>query len=407
MDDFEITPRTNTNRYKAPLLTLASELEDSCKGRKLAATEINQWDDLVGDLYDAVLERASDALGNAIRRFEQVIDSDGCHLFGMSNLGQELFTVVTYPNDVSRETSPYYQHYMHIDPRRELTLHRPGQAFRAGDFFDCNFIARNEFYQDYLLPLGRQHIAGGMLMKTDSSHSIVAFNRFKGRTDFSDEDMATIRRYFPHLQRSVRMAISDNIGTLLHGAQADLLQQQSVGVIGLNQLHQVLFINPAARQLLAPLPELGWQGGSVRDGSHLALACQKAHRSRKPQPMRLTTPEGELVVTAWATPKRRATTWLPSVSAASDQPLHTCVMVQLLRPGHRLTPSLLMELYGFTAAEARLAKELVQGTTVEAYAHNFHISVATVRTQLRQVLAKSGHARQQALIAHLASLQVL
>jgi DNA-binding CsgD family transcriptional regulator len=82
-------------------------------------------------------------------------------------------------------------------------------------------------------------------------------------------------------------------------------------------------------------------------------------------------------------------------------------MVQLLRPGHRLTPSLLMELYGFTAAEARLAKELVLGTTVEAYAQSFHISVATVRTQLRQVLAKSGHSRQQELIGHLASLQVL
>jgi DNA-binding CsgD family transcriptional regulator len=382
-------------------------VETHAREEKLAATEINQWDDLVGDLYDAVLERASDALGNAIRRFERVIDSDGCHLFGMSTLGQELFTVVTYPNDVSRETSPYYQHYMHIDPRRALTFQRPGEAHRAGDFFDRNFIARNEFFQDYLLPLGRQHIAGGMLMKTDSSHSIVAFNRFKGRTDFSDEDMAAIRRYFPHLERTVRMALSDNVGTLLHGTQSDLLQQQSVGVIGINQLQQVLFINRAAQQLLAPLPHLGWQGGSVRDGSPLALACQKAHRSRKPHPIKLTTPEGELVVTAWATPKRSATTWLPSVSAASDQPLHTCVMVQLLRPGHRLTPSLLMELYGFTAAEARLAKELVQGTTVEAYAHNFHISVATVRTQLRQVLAKSGYARQQELIAHLASLQVL
>ena len=373
----------------------------------MTAVALNQWDDLVGDLYDAVLQKEADALSNALRRFERVIDSDGCHLFGMSNLRQELFTVVTYPSDVSTETAPYYEHYMHIDPRIPMVSARVGKAERSSDWFNPRFVSGNEFFQDYLLPLGRKHVTGGMLLKTDAFSSNVAFNRFKGRPDFSDDELASVRRYFPHLQRTVRMALSDNISTLLHGAQADLLQQQSVGVIGLNVLRQVLFINPAARQLLAPLPDLGWQGASVRDGSPLALACQKAHRSRKPQPMRLITPEGELVVTAWATPKRSTTTWLPSVSAASDQPLHTCVMVQLLRPGYRLTPSLLMELYGFTAAEARLAKELVQGTTVEAYAQSFHISVATVRTQLRQVLAKSGHSRQQELIGHLASLQVL
>jgi DNA-binding CsgD family transcriptional regulator/PAS domain-containing protein len=367
----------------------------------------SEWDDIVGDLYDAVLEKETTQLKTALRRFEHVISSDSCHLFGMSNVGQELFTVQTHPFDVTEDTKAYYNHYRHLDPRLKLAPRFVGQAWRCTDHFSAKFMDRDEFFQDFLVPMGRQFTAGGMLAKASDWHSTIVFNRFKGRPDFSDDELASVRRYFPHLQRTVRMALSDHISTLLHGAQADLLQQQSVGVIGLNRLHQVLFINPAARQLLGPLPDLGWQGGTVRDSSPLALSCQKAHRDRKPQPIRLTTPDGELVVTAWATPKRSKTTWLPSVSAASDQPLHTCVMVQLLRPGHRLTPSLLMELYGFTAAEARLAKELVQGTTVEKYAQSFHISVATVRTQLRQILAKSGHARQQELIAHLASLQVL
>lgn len=365
------------------------------------------WDELVGDLYDAVLQKEPDALGQALRRFEREIDSDGCHLFGMSSLGQELFTVCTYPEGVAQETAPYYNHYMYIDPRLERIRQRVGKAERSSDWFDNRFISGNEFYQDYLIPLGRQYMLGGMLHKTEALHSTVAFNRFKGRPDFDDSELATLRRYFPHLQRALRMALSDEIATLLHGAQADLLQQQSVGVLGLNQQRQVVFINPTARQMLAPLHGLGWQGARVRDASPLEQACQKAHRSRKPQALRLHTPEGELIITAWAPPKRSATTWLPSVSAASDQALHTCVMVQRLRPGHRLTPSLLMGLYRFTAAEARLAKELVQGTTVDAYAQQFHISVATVRTQLRQVLAKSGYARQQDLIAHLATLQVL
>ncbi len=292
-------------------------------------------------------------------------------------------------------------------PLKTSTLQHPGQVHRNSDHFSPTYMPQSEFFQDYLLPRGREQTSGGLLFKDEHASSLVAFNRFKGRPDFCDEDLSTIKRYFPHLQRAIRMSLQDSLGTLLHGTQADLLQQQGVGVLGLDQRGQVLFVNPTARQLLAQLPQLGWQASSVRSDSPLGQACQQAHLKRQPQAMRLRVAEGELVVTAWATPKRRTSTWLPSVSAASDHTLHTCVLVQLLRPGHRITPSLLMELYGLTAAEARLTKELVQGRTVDEYAHTFSVSVATVRTQLRHVLAKTGYERQQDLVRHLAALQVL
>lgn len=367
----------------------------------------NAWDNMVGDLYDAVLQQDQYNLHQALTSFERLIDSDGCHLFGVDKQGRELFTLVTYPEDVDTDAYPYYSHYIHIDPRLELTRRHPGQAQRSADHFDAAFIAHNEFFQDYLLPRGRLHISGGVLFKTEQLSSVVAFNRFKGRTDFNDAEMAAIHRYFPHLRRAVHMGMQENAATLLHGTQSDLLQQQDVGVLGLDQNKRVLFINPAARQHLALLPQLGWQGASVRTDGPLALACQQAHASRQPQAMRQRVAEGEVVVTAWATPRRAHERWLPSVASASDTPLHTCVLVQLLRPGQRITPSLLMKLYGLTAAEARLAKELVQGTAVEDYALKFSVSVATVRTQLRQVLAKTGYERQQDLVRHLAAIQVL
>lgn len=367
----------------------------------------NAWDGIVGDLYDAVLQRESGALQAAIAGFERLIDSDGCHLWGMDVQGRELFTLVTYPEDMDTDPYPYYQHYIHIDPRLEITRRRPGQAQRSSDYFNAAFIARNEFYQDYLLPRGRYHISGGMLFKAEGCSSVVAFNRFKGRPDFNDVEMAAIHRYFPHLRRSVHMGMQTTVEAMLHSTQADLLQQQDVGMLGLDRHGRVLFINPIAQTRLALLPDLGWLGGSVRSDSTLGHACRQAHACRQPQAMRWRVPQGELVVTAWAAPRRRDSTWLPSVSAASDHLLHTCVLVQLLCPGQRITPSLLIQLYGLTAAEARLAKELVQGTSVEDYAHKFSVSVATVRTQLRQVLAKTGYARQQDLVGHLAAIHVL
>lgn len=365
------------------------------------------WDGVVGDLYDAVLQRERGALHHALTGFERLIDSDGCHLWGMDMHGRELFTLVTYPEDMDTDPYPYYQHYIHIDPRLEVTRRHPGQAQRSSDYFNAAFIARNEFYQDYLLPRGRHHISGGMLFKAAHHSSVVAFNRFKGRSDFNDAEMAAIHRYFPHLRRAVHMGMQETAEALLHGTQAELLQQQDVGMLGLDRHGRVLFVNPVAQTNLALLPDLGWQGRSVRNDSTLGLACREAHALRQPQAMRWRVPQGELVVTAWAAPRRRDSIWLHSVSAASDLLLHTCVLVQLVRPGQRITPSLLMKLYGLTAAEARLAKELVQGSAVEDYALKFSVSVATVRTQLRQVLAKTGFARQQDLVRHLAAIQVL
>lgn len=48
----------------------------------------NAWDGIVGDLYDAVLQKKSPALQAAIARFERLIGSDGCHLFGMPPRGR-------------------------------------------------------------------------------------------------------------------------------------------------------------------------------------------------------------------------------------------------------------------------------------------------------------------------------
>lgn len=372
----------------------------------MRANSLEPWDEVVGALYDAVLLKEPDALGQAIVRFERLVGSDGCHLFGVDAHGQELFTVWTFPGDLDAVTAPYYVHYMHIDPRLEMLTRSVGKAVRTSDHFNSREVSHSEFFQDYLFPVGIRFSSGGTLLQSERCTSAIAFNRLHGRPDFSDEELAHVHRYFPHLQRALRMALSDAVGTLQQASQADLLRQQWVGVIGLDRHQRIQFINPLAQGWLARLAHLGLHGSGVRDASPLALACAQARCNRQPQGMRLQTPEGELILTVWATPLRSATTWLPSVSAASDQALHTCITLQLLRPGHRLTPSLLMGLYGFSAAEARLAKELVQGSTVEDCAQKFHISVATVRTQLRQVLAKSGYARQQDLIAHLAALQV-
>jgi DNA-binding CsgD family transcriptional regulator len=57
-----------------------------------------------------------------------------------------------------------------------------------------------------------------------------------------------------------------------------------------------------------------------------------------------------------------------------------------------------MELYGLTPAEARLMVALVDGERLDHYADRRQISINTVRTQSKQIFAKTGHGRQADLI---------
>jgi DNA-binding CsgD family transcriptional regulator len=58
----------------------------------------------------------------------------------------------------------------------------------------------------------------------------------------------------------------------------------------------------------------------------------------------------------------------------------------------------LCDLYGLTSAEARVASRLARGETLDEIADALDVSRATVRSQLQQVLAKTGTHRQADLV---------
>ncbi len=58
----------------------------------------------------------------------------------------------------------------------------------------------------------------------------------------------------------------------------------------------------------------------------------------------------------------------------------------------------LAQLFRFTAAESRLAMALLAGAEAAEYATANGVSLATVRTQLRSLLAKTGTRRQAELV---------
>ena len=70
----------------------------------------------------------------------------------------------------------------------------------------------------------------------------------------------------------------------------------------------------------------------------------------------------------------------------------------------RLPPAMLAELFGLTGAEAALASDLLGGGDLRGIATCSGRSLATVRTHLARLMAKTGTARQAELTRMLAGL---
>jgi DNA-binding CsgD family transcriptional regulator len=87
---------------------------------------------------------------------------------------------------------------------------------------------------------------------------------------------------------------------------------------------------------------------------------------------------------------------LHSDLAIGDRPLAMIVIVDPER--HSPSDSELVNLFGFSPAEARLATALMTGKTLTEIAAKFGLRVPTLRTQLRSILKKVGAKRQSDLI---------
>ena len=91
--------------------------------------------------------------------------------------------------------------------------------------------------------------------------------------------------------------------------------------------------------------------------------------------------------------------------AADPQPGETAIVLQIVEPDrdHDAAITAACTLFGFTGAEARLAKLLVCGATLAEAAASLRIQMPTARTYLKQAFAKSGTNRQAALVQVLLS----
>jgi len=255
-------------------------------------------------------------------------------------------------------------------------------------------ILWGHFLQDIHLLLQQFHVdadpATGIAPVNDHAH-----------LDDTVSPLSVIDALLPHLQRAMRL--TDKISTLedLSDSALGIIEKMPVGALLVSAEGRVLSLNQQAAGLLQPLQNGLTKGDKLRfSQSTLNLKVHNLIREVSQLTLQhyFSRDYGEFVVTPGGLPGEG---WLSLLILPAKRECSAgCVgiLITSVSSQYQVSESLLRATFGLTPAEARLARALVTGVSVEQVSAVLNISVNTARSQLKSIFRKTGTQRQTGLV---------
>lgn len=269
----------------------------------------------------------------------------------------------------------------------------------------------SSFWQDQLVPLKVRHGMGLCLWADDAGQfATLTVNRDSQHGHYEKKHFRLAHRLLPHLRNvyALQQQLSW-LETLLGGFRA-ALDRLPTGAVLLDRHNRIVFSNREATRLCAERRGLSERMGQLTaiwapDRESLGQLIKRAAAgllSVQPETLMLRDAAGQPAATVTAVPVSPVTT-----IAWSETAVAAVVFVKPIRP-RKPSADALRKIFSLSKAEAALAESLAEGKTLAQSAASASKSMATLRTQLRALLAKTGTHRQselvQLLVATVASL---
>lgn len=364
--------------------------------------------ELIGLGYDAAL--APEKWPRFMERFVTTMNARSALLreVNYKTGSVHLFETVNYD---PAYVAAYREHYVHLDYFTPVLLRTPVGAIQLGnEAVSWERQCRTEFGNDYLIAQNIRHVMGITLAKDTHRHLLFALQRATGQRDYSTDELRLIRLLAPHLARSVQINRQVADITTHKTWACSSLDRLRIGVILLDDQGQPVFFNREAERLVN-----NNTGFTVkRDGlAFLSMTetCRLRHLIANAGSMAVEneTIAGGCLLYTGSDGLRLQFQVIPLPRNLSESPwgqsLHSgCVAVFVSSSGGPHLPwKRLSDLHGLSRAEARLASLLADGISLEEAALVLHVSIQTVRTQLKSIFSKTGVTRQAELVALLLS----
>jgi DNA-binding CsgD family transcriptional regulator len=254
-------------------------------------------------------------------------------------------------------------------------------------------LRSSEFYNDWSRPQGYLSVMGATLLAEDDWR--VEFV-LPGKNEFGPAHLKLYEAIAPHLKRAVQLNRRLQTSLIERSWSQTALDNLAQGVLVVDSAAKILLANRAADRALADglklsdgalcshrPAETAALHAAIAAGASLSGASDTVSISRGP----LRSPLSLLVIS-----QARDNDW-----GARHPP---AAIIFITDPDHApgLEPARLQKRFALTQAEAGLVVELVHTGNLQDAADHLNIKIATARTHLHRVLAKTGTRSQADLM---------
>lgn len=258
------------------------------------------------------------------------------------------------------------------------------------------------FYRDWMEPEGITHAEAIGILGGNGVTALLTV--YLDTASLSPRETEILEALHPHLQRALRVCQERASIKAREVSFLNFLDHLTTGVILLDEMAVPVYSNTAVGTLTEKhasirVTEQGVyftnnpaECERIRQAALEVSRQTSSHDSPEAFAMSLRLNESRLPISVLVTPladkNHTIHAYAPRAAMIISDPEYSCPVL----PRH------LEKSYGLTSAEAEIALALTQGLCVDEIAANRDVSVATVRTQVRSMLRKTGVHRQMDII---------
>ncbi|HXQ14030.1 MAG TPA: helix-turn-helix transcriptional regulator [Caulobacteraceae bacterium] len=286
------------------------------------------------------------------------------------------------------------------DVRRFMSTWTP-RILTDEDWLPKEALVRSEYYNDFLRPIDVHSVLMIRLAARDMNAVNLNIGRAERHGRFSAGDIDCITQIHPHLLRAYRLGVRFAEHRVADVAGGWLLETSPHAVFLVGADLRVRHANPAGERLASAGAGVSMISGRL--GAHdaatqtkLVALVRKAAtsdaESRSGGSMLIEAPD-RLPLTVLVAPVSA-----DRLAIVRGEPL-AVVCVTDPQAGDGLPLQLARDLFGLTAAEARVAMELANGASPREIARTLGVSFYTVRAHLAHCYQRTGTTRQSELVA--------
>jgi DNA-binding CsgD family transcriptional regulator/PAS domain-containing protein len=317
--------------------------------------------------------------------------------------------LVTAYNMNAQALQLYGEYYHRCDLWTQRSARTLMKAAISADLCTDEEFANSEMYVDFSRRYANdQFYVVGAVLPVERTIGVIGFQNARKSGPFERHHARALDRLLPHLQRALIVRARLGEATARNAASEAALEALVHGVAMVSLDGALVYANAAARDILG-------SGDGMALGSHGRLSAARPDETRsllaiiagcgRPTgggALTVSRPSGLRPLEVIAAPLSGATS---SGATFGRMPARAGAVLFLRDPESqpRPMPEMLAVLYGLTPAEAQLAAGLVSYRTLEQIAAEHRLSRETLRTQLKQLFAKTGTNRQSELVGFLAS----